>query len=128
MTRLLVLVAAALAFASPPPVAADDARPQLTQRGCAVAADMVLTARALALENVHRAQAASIMARIYVSQEPGAAAVRDRAAALAYSRTEAPTDLARLVWEACMRTGGDQGAMFGTRIRHRPAPPPGLRL
>lgn len=128
MTRVLLL-AAALAFASSPPAAAQQTQ-NLTEQGCGIAADMTLVARALAVEKVGRALAGRIMAQVYVgvSGTQAAVALRERVIDLAYSRTEAPMDLARLVGEACLRTGGDQGAMFGTSVRWRQPLYRGLRL
>ena len=127
--RAVQVVALLAVFAAPPPAAAQDAEP-LTQNGCILAGDMVLTARSLAVEKVDRDHAGRIMAHIYgglVEKYPEMLPVRDKTLALAYARAEPPRDLARLVATACMRSGGDQGAMFGTRIKWHPQRP-GLRL
>lgn len=131
MPRAFAFAAAAAlaAFAAPPPAVAQVA-PQLTERGCILAADMALVARSLAVEKVERALAGRIMAQIYV-ESPGnaqVAALRERITSMAYGRAEAPLDLARMVAERCARSGGDQGATFGARIQWRLAPPRGLWL
>lgn len=113
LAGIVLSVAALSVLAAPPPE-----RAQLSQRGCAIAADMTLVARALAVEKVERERASRIMALVYVSYDsvPEAARLRESVLALAWSRSEKPVDLARIVGEACLRSDGDQGAMFGTRI------------
>jgi hypothetical protein len=127
--RVLAAAAAIAAFAVPPPVAAQGEQ-RLTESGCIVAADMVLAARSLAVEKIERPLAERVMGHMYenlVAKYPDMLAVRDKALVLAYGRSEVPKELARLVAMACMRTGGDLGAMFGAHIQLRP-PPRGLSI
>lgn len=122
MTRNLVACALAALlslFVVPPPAAAQDSKPQLTPRGCGVLADMALTARALAVEKIEISLGRRLMRAIYpgYAQEEHAAQLLERVTTMAYGRTEAPMELARLVAEACMKTQGDQDATLGTQIR-----------
>ncbi len=113
----------AVAYAAPPPAQAQEA-PRLSEQCCAIVADMALVARSLAVEKVGRALAARVMAQVYVSSAGSEAAVliRERVLATAYGRSDAPMDFARMVGSACLRSGGDQDAMFGTGVRWRPLP------
>lgn len=121
MRRMLIVagIAAAAAFAVAPPHARAEAPQQLTERGCGVLADMALVARALSQEKVDRAAAGRVMALVYAAyaKANGFEGLRERVLALGYSRKEAPVELGRLVLMTCMRTGGDQDATLGTRLR-----------
>lgn len=118
MRRVLIagVMLAAVAFASPPPAAAQERR--LNEMGCSIAADMAIVARSLAVEKIEPDQARRIMALVYGNLiGPATIELREKVVILAYGRTESPVELARLVAETCMRTGGDEGAIFGTRIK-----------
>lgn len=130
MKRLIAIAAAALAILGSPPGFAQEAPKRLNERGCAIAADMVIVARSLAVEKVDPAQAARIMGLVYagLGDSDLANELRQAVTRLAYGRTEPPAALAQVLMTACLTTGGDFGAMFGTRIRDLPRARPGLRV
>lgn len=71
-----------------------EAAPKLPPEGCAVAADMVLVARALAAQGVERQHAEKIMALVYAN----------------YTHQDA---VAEMVGRACLANRGDLSPILG---------------
>ena len=114
MKLQLVVLAGALAagsaFASPKAESAAE---------CGIAADMAVVARALAQEQVQRAQAGAIMARIYdVSESDRGQELMKDILEAAY-RTPVSTDnqnFAEELFAACIKSGGDMDTILGKRL------------
>ena len=112
--RIALAVALCCLLMQPPPVRGEDA-PRLSEKGCGVAADMVLVARSLASEGVAREQAEKIMARVYESYDQAPViALRKLLTDFAYRRVDKPMDLANALGRACLTTGGHLNSMIGT--------------
>ncbi len=119
---LIYVVAAAFvpraSAQSAPPA---DERPRLSERGCSIAADMVLVARALASESVARAKADAIMALVYAEYADGGRSdrLRNELTDFGYRRSDAPLELAHELMAACLTHGGLLGPILGTRTQWR---------
>lgn len=96
-------------------------RPQLSQRGCGVAADMVLVARSLSAAGIEREKASEIMALVYVAVSDGGAfdKLREDLADFAYRRKEPPVEVATAFGMLCMERAGALDGVLGTRLRWR---------
>lgn len=119
MSRAILL--AILLHVLSPAVFAQDAatRPALTERGCAIIADVALVARALAVEGGERAFAERVVTRTYAGFSDGGGpfdSLRDDIVDLAYRATEPEDALAARVLQTCMRSGGSLDAILGTRL------------
>jgi hypothetical protein len=134
---VLAAALSAVAFASPPPVAAQSPnpaqRPTLTRAGCNIAADVALTARALAAEKIDRATGGRVMALAFEAfKDPENGGVpdglREELTDFAYKRAESPTDIALVVLQICVAGRGDLGPILGTQLRWRPSRLRGLRV
>ena len=91
-----------------------EAAPKLPPEGCAVAADMVLVARALAAQGVERQHAEKIMALVYANYtHQDAVALRQELADFAYRVKEAPLAVAEMVGRACLANRGDLSPILG---------------
>lgn len=111
LLTLCVLFAIAL------PARAED-RPQLSQRGCQVAADMVLVARSLSAAGIEREKATEIMALVYVAVSDGGTfdKLREDLADFAYGRKEKPVEVATAFGMLCMEHDGVLAGLLGVRL------------
>ena len=110
---LLALLCASAAFAAPRAESALE---------CGIAADMAIVAHSLAREEVQRAKADAIMARIYdvAESERGKALMKEILDA-AYVPTAAAggtsaRNFAEDLYASCMKSGGDLDAVLGRRL------------
>ena len=112
ITRSLAL--AALAFATGA-LAAPRAQSALE---CGVAADMAVVAHSLAKEQVQRAKANTIMARIYdVSQsDRGKELMKDILDAAYIAKGPSSREFAEELYSTCMKSGGDMDQVLGKKL------------
>jgi lipopolysaccharide export LptBFGC system permease protein LptF len=85
---------------------------------CGVAADMAVVARSLAQEEVHRAKADTIMARIYdVSESHRGKQLMQEILDAAYSKKSGTSQkFAEDLFATCMKTGGNMEAVLGRKL------------
>src|SRR5437763_12841122 len=85
---------------------------------CGIAADMAIVAHSLAKEQIQRAKADTIMARIYdVSQsDRGQELMKDILDAAYVSRVPAGQKFAEDLYATCMKSGGDMDPVLGKKL------------
>lgn len=120
MRRAAILIALALA-----PIfmkaAHAQSRPQLSQQGCEIAADMVLVARGLSAAGIARDKAEEIMTLVYADLADGGGLdkLRTELTDFAYRRTERPVDAGKAFGMLCIQRQGALDGVLGTRLRWR---------
>lgn len=99
-------------------VAMPSERPRLSQAGCAMAADMVLVARALSQEGIERTRTDRIMTSVYASigETEQGSALRQDLTDYGYGRPEPAVALAQAFLEGCLTKGGAIGTLLGTKV------------
>ena len=85
---------------------------------CGIAADMAVVAHSLAKEQVQRAKADTIMARIYdVSQsDRGKELMKDILDAAYVSTVPGGQKFAEELYATCLKTGGDMDPVLGKKL------------
>ena len=85
---------------------------------CGIAADMAVVAHSLAREQVQRAKAATIMARIYdVSQsDRGKELMKDILDAAYISKGPSSQEFAEELYSTCVKSGGDMDQVLGKKL------------
>ena len=85
---------------------------------CGIAADMAVVARSLAQEQVQRAQAGAIMARIYdVSESDRGQELMKDIIEAAYRKESATSQaFAEELFTACIKSGGNMDTILGKRL------------
>ena len=85
---------------------------------CGIAADMAVVAHSLAREQIVRAKADTIMARIYdVSQsERGKQLMKDILDAAYVARVGSGQQFAEDLFATCMKSGGDMDPVLGRKL------------
>ena len=85
---------------------------------CGIAADMAVVARSLAQEEIQRAQANAIMARIYDVTESvrGRELMKDILDAAYRSSGPSSQKFAEDLFATCMKTGGNMEGVLGRRL------------
>jgi len=111
--------AATLLFCAASAIAAPKAESALE---CGIAADMAVVAHSLAREDVQRAKADAIMARIYdVSESERGKSLMKEILDAAYVKTAAAggssgQTFAEDLFAACMKSGGNMDAVLGRKL------------
>lgn len=81
---------------------------------CALAADMALVARSLAAEKIDRPTADRVLRLVYTIHSPVGEELLKAITDTAYRPTAPdPADYARMLMQACMRSGGDMDGVLG---------------
>ena len=85
---------------------------------CGIAADMAVVAHSLAREQVQRAKADTIMARIYdVSQsDRGKELMKDILDAAYISKGPSSQEFAEELYSTCVKSGGDMDQVLGKKL------------
>ena len=85
---------------------------------CGIAADMAVVAHSLAKEQIVRAKADTIMARIYdVSQsDRGKELMKDILDAAYISKGPSSQEFAEELYSTCMKSGGDMDQVLGRKL------------
>lgn len=85
---------------------------------CGIAADMAIVAHSLAKEQIQRAKADTIMARIYDVSESdrGKELMKDILDAAYVSRVAAGQKFAEDLYATCMKSGGDMDPVLGKKL------------
>ena len=85
---------------------------------CGIAADMAVVAHSLAREQVQRAKAATIMARIYdVSQsDRGKELMKDILDAAYISKGPSSQEFAEELYSTCLKSGGNMDQVLGKKL------------
>ena len=85
---------------------------------CGIAADMAVVAHSLAREEIQRAKAETIMARIYdVSQsDRGKELMKDILDAAYISKGPSSQEFAEELYSTCMKSGGDMDQVLGKKL------------
>jgi len=112
------LKAAAVVAAFALPFAAGAAPRAQSATECGIAADMAVVAHSLAREQIVRAKADTIMARIYdVSQsERGKQLMKDILDAAYVARVGSGQQFAEDLFATCMKSGGDMDPVLGRKL------------
>jgi hypothetical protein len=85
---------------------------------CGIAADMAVVAHSLAREQIVRAKADTIMARIYdvSASERGKELMKDILDAAYVARTGTSQKFAEDLFASCMKSGGDMDPVLGRKL------------
>ena len=85
---------------------------------CGIAADMAVVAHSLAREQIQRAKANTIMARIYdVSQsDRGKELMKDILDAAYISKGPSSQEFAEELYSTCMKSGGNMDQVLGKKL------------
>jgi hypothetical protein len=118
MKRRLVPAVLGLAFAGTVACNAGAAPRAQSATECGIAADMAVVAHSLAREQIVRAKAETIMARIYdVSQsERGRELMEDILDAAYVHKVGTSQQFAEELFATCMKSGGDMDPVLGKKL------------
>src|ERR1700682_5443633 len=85
---------------------------------CGIAADMAIVAHSLAKEEIHRAKADTIMARIYhvSDSDRGRELMKDILVAAYVSNGLSGQKFAEELYATCLKTGGDMDTVLGRKL------------
>ena len=85
---------------------------------CGIAADMAIVAHSLAKEQIQRAKADTIMARIYdvTQSDRGQALMKDILDVAYVSGVPAGQKFAEELYATCMKSGGDMDPVLGKKL------------
>ena len=85
---------------------------------CGIAADMAIVAHSLATEQIQRAKADTIMARIYdvTQSDRGKELMKDILDAAYVSTVPAGQKFAEDLYAICMKSGGDMDPVLGKKL------------
>ena len=85
---------------------------------CGIAADMAIVAHSLAREQIQRAKADTIMARIYdvMQSDRGKELMNDILDAAYVSSVPAGQKFAEELYATCMKSGGDMDPVLGKKL------------
>lgn len=89
---------------------------QINEQGCAYAADVAITSRALSAAGVERALAEKILLSMYTGENPLVQKVRLRVTDSAYRSELTPKDYSVLIFASCMASDGVLDKFLGMPI------------
>ena len=118
-TALATALTAALAVTATLQASPASAAPRAeSAQECAIAADMAIVAHSLAREQIQRAKADTIMARIYdvTQSDRGKELMKDILDAAYVSGVPAGQKFAEELYATCMKSGGDMDPVLGKKL------------
>ena len=85
---------------------------------CGIAADMAIVAHSLAREQIQRAKADTIMARIYdvAQSDRGKALMKEILDAAYVAKGPSGQEFAQELFSSCMKSGGDMDPVLGKKL------------
>jgi hypothetical protein len=115
-TRIAALAGLAVAAAAATGVSAAPRAESALE--CGIAADMAIVAHSLAREQIQRAKADTIMARIYdvTQSDRGKELMKDILDAAYVSGVPAGQKFAEELYATCMKSGGDMDPVLGKKL------------